>query len=139
MNASAPPIPPAVRALMARLGPVWASDIPAHVKQVIKAFDPILETAPKEGVATFVDLSYGDDPRHRLDVFATKRSAPQPVVVFVHGGAFVDGERNRSPEVYANVLYYFARHGIVGVNIEYRLAPLHPYPSGIPPLLDQSS
>jgi acetyl esterase len=66
-----------------------------------------------------------------LDVFATECSAPQPVVVFVHGGAFVDGHRNRSAEVYANVLYYFARHGIVGVNIEYRLAPLHPYPSGI--------
>jgi acetyl esterase/lipase len=51
-------------------------------------------------------------------------------VLFVHGGAFVDGDRNRSPEVYANVLYYFARHGCVGVNMEYRLAPAHAYPSG---------
>jgi acetyl esterase len=131
MSDRAPQIPEAVRAQMARLGPVWASDIPRHVREVIDAFDPILATAPKEGVATFADIAYGDDPRHRLDVFAAKRSARQPVVVFVHGGAFVDGHRNRSAEVYANVLYYFARHGIVGVSIEYRLAPLHPYPSGI--------
>jgi acetyl esterase/lipase len=131
MSDRAPPIPDSVRALMARLGPVWASDIPRHVREVIDAFDPILATAPKQGVATFLDIAYGDDPRQRLDVFAAESAAHQPVVVFVHGGAFVDGHRNRSAEVYANVLYYFARHGIVGVNIEYRLAPAHPYPSGI--------
>lgn len=131
MSHPAPQIPDAVRALMARLGPDWASDIPRHVRQVIEAFDPILAAAPKDGVETFVDIAYGKDPRQQLDVFAAKRSAPQPVVVFVHGGAFVDGHRNRSAEVYGNVLYYFARHGIVGVNMEYRLAPLHPYPSGI--------
>jgi acetyl esterase len=131
MSDCAPPIPDPVRALMERLGPVWASDIPRHVREVIDAFDPILATAPKQGVSTFVDIAYGDDPRQQLDVFAEKSAQPRPVVVFVHGGAFVDGHRNRSAEVYANVLYYFARHGIVGVNIEYRLAPLHPYPSGI--------
>jgi acetyl esterase/lipase len=131
MSDCAPPIPDPVRALMARLGPVWASDIPRHVREVIDAFDPVLATAPKQGVSTFVDIAYGDDPRQQLDVFAEKSAQPRPVVVFVHGGAFVDGHRNRSAEVYANVLYYFARHGIVGVNIEYRLAPLHPYPSGI--------
>jgi acetyl esterase len=50
--------------------------------------------------------------------------------MFVHGGAFVEGHRNRSDEIYANVLYYLARHGCVGVNVEYRLAPQHTFPSG---------
>ena len=52
------------------------------------------------------------------------------MLMFVHGGAFVDGHRNRTPEIYSNVLYYFARNGVVGVNVEYRLAPEFRYPSG---------
>jgi acetyl esterase/lipase len=54
----------------------------------------------------------------------------RPVVLFLHGGAFVDGHRDRSAEIYSNVLIYFARHGCVGVNMEYRLAPANTYPSG---------
>jgi len=50
--------------------------------------------------------------------------------MFVHGGAFVEGEKDRTAEIYSNVLWYFARHGIIGVNVEFRLAPAHPYPSG---------
>jgi acetyl esterase/lipase len=46
----------------------------------------------------------------------------------VHGGAFVEGHRNRSAEIYANVLTYFARQGVVGINMGYRLAPEAPYP-----------
>ncbi len=75
-------------------------------------------------------LAYGNDERQCLDVYAPGRDGRRPVVLFVHGGAFVDGHRDRSPEIYANVLYYFARQRCVGVNMEYRLAPAHTYPSG---------
>jgi acetyl esterase len=44
-------------------------------------------------------------------------------VLFVHGGALTEGHRNRNDEVYANVLYFLARHGVTSVNIGYRLAP----------------
>ena len=53
-----------------------------------------------------------------------------PVAAFVHGGAFIRGERNINQQMYANVLLWFARQGYVGVNIEYRLAPQAVYPSG---------
>jgi triacylglycerol lipase len=54
-----------------------------------------------------------------------------PVVVFVHGGGYVDGDK-RLPGTpfYQNVGYYFARNGMVGVNMTYRLAPKHPWPAG---------
>jgi len=42
----------------------------------------------------------------------------------------VRGHRRARPEIYDNVLYYFARHGVVGVNIEYRLAPKATFPEG---------
>jgi acetyl esterase/lipase len=126
-----PPIPDDVRALMADVGPRWADDVPGNVRCMVEAFGPVLAQAPKERVEVTRDIAYGADPRQQLDVYATRRREPQPVVVFVHGGAFVDGNRNRSAEIYANVLYFFARHGAIGINIEYRLAPANPYPAGI--------
>jgi triacylglycerol lipase len=79
------------------------------------------------------DLPYGEDPRHRLDVFVPlkKPARPAPVVVFFHGGGYTGGERSPVPGVvYDNVPAFFARHGMVGVNATYRLAPAHKWPSG---------
>ena len=127
----ASPIPDDVRALLADVGPRWADDVAGNVRRMVDAFGPVLARAPKQGVEVARDIAYGPDARQQLDVYASPRDERQPVVVFVHGGAFVDGNRNRSAEIYANVLYFFARHGVIGINIEYRLAPAHPYPAGI--------
>ncbi|MEP7060982.1 MAG: alpha/beta hydrolase [Betaproteobacteria bacterium] len=124
-------IPDSLRALMAQVGPRWATDVPGNVRLMIDGFTPVLSRAPKEGVAVTRDVSYGEHARRQLDIYASRADAPQPVVIFLHGGAFVDGARNRSAEIYANVLYYFARHGVIGVNLEYRLAPDYPYPAGL--------
>jgi acetyl esterase len=126
-----------LKPFLAEIGPRWASSVAANVRAVVERYSPLLARAPKEGVEVRRDVAYGAHPRQQLDVFArlvtgtgtSAAAARRPVIVFVHGGAFVDGERNRSDEVYSNVLYYFARHDIVGINIEYRLAPEHPYPA----------
>ncbi len=69
-------------------------------------------------------------PRQVLDVFSPQGASARPVVAFVHGGAFVRGQKDMDAEIYSNVLWYFARHGFVGVNIEYRHAPEAAYPGG---------
>jgi acetyl esterase/lipase len=75
-------------------------------------------------------ISYGDHERNVFDVFLPESMAtPPPVVLFVHGGAFVSGQRNRTEQIYSNVLYYLARHGIAGINIGYRLANHATYPA----------
>ena len=124
-------LPEPLRDLMAEIGPRWATDIPAHVRLMIDQFSALVAKGPKQRVKVARSESYGTHERQRVDVFTPEGSKRRPVVIFVHGGAFVDGDRNRSPEIYANVLYYFARHQFVGVNMEYRLAPEHRYPSGI--------
>lgn len=94
---------------------------------------PLQERAPKDGVAVDKEIAYGDDPRHRLDVFTptARPAAPAPVVVYVHGGGFIAGQRSRPPGlIYDNVATFFARNGMVGVNMTYRLAPQHKWPSG---------
>jgi acetyl esterase/lipase len=50
-------------------------------------------------------------------------------VLFVHGGAFVSGHRNRTEQVYSNVLHYLAQRGIAGINVGYRLATHATYPA----------
>jgi triacylglycerol lipase len=77
------------------------------------------------------DLEYGEDPRHRLDVFRKAENTGAPVVVFVHGGGFVMGDK-RSAETpfYDNIGTFAALQGFVGVTITYRLAPAHRFPSG---------
>ncbi|OZI19052.1 hypothetical protein CAL26_15425 [Bordetella genomosp. 9] len=126
----APPIPDSLRQLLADIGPRWGQDVAANVRRMVDAYSPILAAAPKHGVEVVRSLAYGQDERQVLDIYTPGHAGSRPVVLFLHGGAFVDGHRDRSPEVYANVLYYFARQGCVGVNMEYRLAPAHTYPSG---------
>jgi len=121
-------LPPAARARMAEIGPVWGSDIQKHRAFVVETYTPLLKQVSKAGITVTPDLAYGPHARQQLNVFAPEGANNAPVVVFVHGGAFVRGNKSDNGEIYDNVLYYFARHGYVGVNIEYRLAPEAQYP-----------
>ncbi len=115
---------------MAEIGPKWRTNVPGHVDLMVRVYSEVLRDAPKEGVDVTSNIAYGSHPRQKIDLFQPRRPAQvaSPALLFVHGGAFVDGSRNRSDEIYANVLYCAARHGIVGVNIGYRLAPEAKYP-----------
>jgi acetyl esterase/lipase len=77
------------------------------------------------------DHSYGSHERHRLDIFTEPGLRDAPVLVFVHGGGFVAGDK-RAPGLpfYDNVGAFAVRSGFVGVTMTYRLAPAHPWPSG---------
>lgn len=77
------------------------------------------------------DISYGPDARHRLDLFTRDGLAGAPVLVFVHGGGFVMGDKHtEGSPFYSNMGDFAARHGFVGVTITYRLAPANKFPSG---------
>ena len=112
------------------IGPIWGTDIPKHRDIVLATYAPLLREAPREGVAVARDLAYGAHPRQRLDVFSPDGARNADTLVFVHGGAFIRGDKNVTGEVYDNVLLWLARKGCVGINIEYRLAPEAPFPAG---------
>jgi acetyl esterase/lipase len=107
-----------------------------HVADVICATSAIyrplhIGTLPA-GYTEFPDIAYGTDWRHRLDVVIPDGAgAPRPVLMFVHGGGFIGGDKTGpgSP-FYGNVTLWAARAGYVGLNITYRLAPAHRYPAG---------
>ena len=77
------------------------------------------------------DLPYGSHERHRLDIFTESGRRAAPVLVFVHGGGFVMGDK-RAPGLpfYDNIGDFAASSGFVGVTMTYRLAPTHPWPAG---------
>ena len=120
----------ALRELLAAIGPIWHTDIRKHSQAVKDAYGPLLERTSRQGLAVSRDLPYGPHTRHRLDIFRPDRARDAPMAVFVHGGAFVRGDKRTSEQLYDNVLFWFARQGFVGVNLEYRLAPEAAYPGG---------
>jgi acetyl esterase/lipase len=125
-------LPPEVIAELTALDPAitpelaqrsWALLTPFHEKAGYTA--PRIER----------DLAYGSHPRHRLDVHTGSATGADgalvPVVVFVHGGGFVGGDKYVPGTPRYDLFGAWAvRHGYVGVTMTYRLAPEFKWPSG---------
>jgi acetyl esterase/lipase len=89
------------------------------------------EQPPYDGVVLTRDVAYGPHERHRLDLFAAPGSRDLPVILFVHGGGFVRGDKSTPGTPHnENVGLWAARSGMVGVTMNYRLAPEHRWPAG---------
>jgi triacylglycerol lipase len=118
-------VPPSMASDLAKIGPIIAP--PATEK----IYAPVSEREPYAGVQVRRDLRYGADARHLLDIFQSDQpQAGKPVLVFVHGGAFMRGERRTGDSpFYDNIMLWAVRQGMVGVNMTYRLAPGNPWPA----------
>lgn len=121
--------PPDVRAKIAEMGARLDGPL---VKETIGLYVPLAKAAPPlEHVKVATDLAYGADPKQKLDLYAPEGRHGMAVVVFIHGGGYVGGDKNGyGGAIYANVARYFARQGMLGVNANYRLAPAAPWPAG---------
>ena len=116
------------------------ADIAAKVRAAGQAMDPTIGQLyapmfPKQawaGVRIHRDIAYGTDPLQKLDVFTPDgvKGRKLPVLLFVHGGGFTRGDKHG--EFYPdNITLWAAKNGMVGVNIDYRLAPKNPWPAGV--------
>jgi acetyl esterase len=83
----------------------------------------------RHGVERIHDIPYDTtEEHHYLDVYRPiVRSGPLPVVLYVHGGGF----RILSKDTHWLMAIAFARRGYVVFNINYRLAPKHPFPAAV--------
>jgi len=111
---------------LVELGPV------VDLHNTAELYAPLQEKEPYRGVRVERDVKYGPADRNLLDVFMpATASPPRPVLIFVHGGAFVAGDR-REPGTpfFDNIMRWAVRNGFVGVNMTYRLAPQAKWPAG---------
>ncbi len=63
----------------------------------------------------------------RADICVPKGAGPHPTLVFLHGGGWVSG----TSKTHTKLCMEFAAAGYLTVNVDYRLAPEHPFPAGL--------
>lgn len=124
---------------MATTDPTHASNMALQIRALGSKFDPEVLAAtravyrpfidPGEAAEEQVDVVYGSHVRHRLDVYRPA-SPPRAIVVYVHGGGFVAGDKNGDGVFYRNVGRWLARQGFLAVLPNYRLAPADGWPAG---------
>ena len=130
MNARMTPAP-AASDISAQIRSLGYELTPEQIQATIALMAPL---APRPGpdVEVHRDLAYGPHSRHRLDAFVPAAGVEHaPIVVFVHGGGFVRGDKG-APDApfYNNVGLWAARSGCIGATMTYRLAPEAAWPAG---------
>jgi triacylglycerol lipase len=118
-------IPESIRDALSRMGKVVNPPSTAEI------YAPVNEHEPYAGLCVERDVPYGPHARQLLDIFTLDTAdAVRPILLFIHGGAFTKGDRRigNSP-FHDNIAIWAARHGLIGVNMTYRLAPEYDWPA----------
>jgi triacylglycerol lipase len=119
-------MPPDIAGKVAALGRV------VDPENTGKIYTLLQEKEPYAGVKVMRDVKYGSDARNVVDIFVPETAAAgRPVLMFVHGGGMIRGNKHPPGSAfYDNIMLFAAHHGMVGVNVEYRLAPQFAWPAG---------
>jgi acetyl esterase/lipase len=95
---------------------------------VLSACSPVTALnalAPKAGISETRDIRYAPGSRHELDIYAPQGETAAPVVVFIHGGGWTDGNKSE----YRFVAAALAARGFLTVVPDYRLFPQVRFPA----------
>lgn len=103
------------------------------MRHVVSLYAPLHEVEPYDGIGVLRDRTYGGYDRNLADIFHAggHEGAPKPMLLFVHGGGYIMGDRRVRPgnPFYDNVGLWGARNGFVAITMTYRLAPADPWPA----------
>lgn len=126
MSAHSGSMPPDIAQKLAVIGRTIAPPETAAL------YEPLHRLEPYPGVTIARDVSYGPDRLQALDMFTADGTTElRPVLVHVHGGAFVRGDKKTPNSPFLdNIPLWAAHNGMVGINVNYRLAPVVTWPSG---------
>jgi triacylglycerol lipase len=124
-------MPPEIEAQLREIGPR------IEAQKTGEIYAPLQPKEPYAWLEVARDLRYGPAERNVLDVFTAPKSSPdraraKPVVLFLHGGGFARGSKHaEGSPFYDNIGLWAVGYGLVGVTMNYRLAPESTWPSGI--------
>lgn len=91
----------------------------------------LLVTTAAGGVEP-VPFSYGKDPKQSLNVYrpvVEANSQPLPVVIWVHGGGWRNGDKDNRAGI--SLCQTWANAGVVVVGLDYRLTPAVVHPAHV--------
>jgi acetyl esterase len=102
--------------------PAGIEEVRARIDAFTDRMDAILPEAPRVG-----EMHPGVRLREGLhaDVIVPRGAGPHPMLLYLHGGGWVAG----SPRSHRRLAQRFAEAGFLTVNLDYRLAPEHPFPA----------
>ena len=83
------------------------------------------KSAPQKPTPDVANGKYGPLERNVFDLWTPKTKKPSPLVVYIHGGGFVNGDKDK---LSANLLKRLLDNGIAVMAINYSLLPQHLYP-----------
>src|SRR5262245_22008686 len=96
---------------------------PLEMRAMLDGFAPLMNGDLPEVGAFHAAVSVRDGVT--ADVVVPRGAGPHPVLVYLHGGGWVCG----SPRTHQKLGYRFAEAGYLVFNVDYRLAPEHPFPT----------
>ncbi len=94
-----------------------------QMRSMLEAFAPLLNADLPEVGALHEAVPVREGVT--ADVVVPRGKGPHPVLVYLHGGGWVCG----SPRTHRKLGHRFAEAGYLVVNVDYRLAPEHPFPT----------
>ncbi|MFH0131376.1 alpha/beta hydrolase [Variovorax sp. VaC1] len=96
---------------------------------LVLAFSPVMAQQPAEATATpggvrlLANQHYGPDARQRMDVYLPPNAQDAPVLVMVHGGAWMFGSKEAASVVNQKVEHWVRDQGFILVSVGYRFVP----------------
>jgi len=76
---------------------------------------------------THQNISYGPHARNTLDFWQAKGDGPRPLLVYIHGGGWLTGDKSKKGPAFKP----FLDKGISCAAFNYRLTPEHPLPAPV--------
>src|SRR6185369_6057607 len=77
---------------------------------------------------THANVPYGPHERNVLDVWLARSDAPTPLLVHIHGGGWLGGDKKSvSPET----LKFMLDHGVSVASVNYRYSTIAPLPAPV--------
>jgi acetyl esterase len=98
-------------------------ETPAQMRALLDGFAGLLNADLPEVGAVHAGVPVA--PGVSADVVVPRGAGPHPVLVYLHGGGWICG----SPNTHRKLGYRFAEAGYLVFNVDYRLAPEHPFPT----------
>ena len=100
-----------------------APKTPLEMRSMLDGFAPLMNAGLPEVGACHEAVRVREGVT--ADVVVPRGDGPHPVLVYLHGGGWVCG----SPKTHQKLGYRFAEAGYLVFNVDYRLAPEHPFPT----------